>query len=48
MKAKVVKKFIDKYTGELHKPGEVIKISKKRYEEILAVGNFVEEVKTEE
>lgn len=47
MKAKVLKKFRDKHTGEIHNPGDVIKISKKRYEEIMTVGNYVEEVKAE-
>lgn len=48
MKAKVTKKFRDKYTGEIHKVGDIINISKKRFKEILTVGNFVEEIETEE
>ena len=46
MKAKVLSKFKDKYNGKVYKPGEVITISKERYEEILTVGNLVEEIKT--
>ena len=44
MKAKVLTKFIDKHTGEIHKAGDEITISKERFEEILTVGAFVEEV----
>lgn len=46
MKAKVLKRFKDKHTGELHQKGTTINISKERYEEILRVGPFVEAVKT--
>lgn len=45
MKAKVLKKFRDKYSGKYYKVGEVIVISKDRYEEIQKVDNLVEEVK---
>jgi hypothetical protein len=44
MKAKVVKEFRDKYTGETHKNGKVLDISEERFEEILTVGAFVEKV----
>jgi len=45
MKAKVLKRFKDKHTGKVYKPGDIITISKKRYAEILEVGVLVEEVK---
>ena len=45
MKVKVIKNFKDKHTGEFHKTGKVMNISKKRYEEILTVGKLVEEYK---
>lgn len=44
MKVKVLVKFQDKYTGEVHKADKVMNISKDRFEEILTVGPFVEEV----
>lgn len=46
MKAKVLKSFKDKHTGELHKKGSTITVSKDRYEEILTAGPFVEAIKT--
>lgn len=46
MKAKVLKRFKDKHTGELHQKGTTITVSKERLEEILTVGPFVEAVKT--
>ena len=45
MKAKVLKRFRDKYSGKCYKVGEVIVISKERFEEIQKVDNLVEEVK---
>ena len=45
MKAKVLQAFKDKHSGRLHKAGDVITISKERYEEILTVGKLVEEIK---
>lgn len=45
MKVKVLKEFKDKYSGELHKVGEVMTVSKDRYDEILTVAPLVEEVK---
>ena len=45
MKAKVLKKFRDKHSGEYHEAGTVISISKERFEEILKVAPLVEEVK---
>lgn len=46
MKAKVLKQFRDKHTGELHKEGATITISRERFEEILTVGPLVECIKT--
>ena len=45
MKVIVLQKFKDKHTGEIHKTGKVMNVSKKRYEEILTVDKFVEEYK---
>lgn len=45
MKAKVLKQFIDKHSGEIHKQGETINISQERYDEILSVGPLVEKIK---
>ena len=47
MKAKVLKRFKDKYTGEIHEAGDIITVTKKRFKEILEVDGLVEEV-TEE
>lgn len=41
MRVEVVKKFIDRYTGDVHKVGDVLDITEKRYEEIKARGKFV-------
>lgn len=46
MKAKVLKRFKDKYSGKVYKVDEVITISKERYEEIQSVDNLVEKVET--
>lgn len=46
MKAKVLRRFKDKYSGKVYKAGEVITISKERFEEILTVANLVEKVET--
>lgn len=48
MKAKVLKDFKDKYTGERHTAGETIDVSKERFDEILTVDKLVEEVTVEE
>lgn len=47
MKVKVLKPFRDKVTGELRKEGEEFTCTKKRYNEILSVGELVEEIKEE-
>lgn len=44
MRAKVLEQFKDKHTGELHKKGSTITVSKERFKEILAVGPYVEAV----
>lgn len=41
MKVKVIRKFRDKYTGELYGKGAVIEITEERYKEIMSVGKFV-------
>ena len=49
MKVKVIKPFRDKYTGERYKANHVFEdMTKERFEEILAVGELVEEIKEEE
>lgn len=47
MKVEVVKKFKDKNTGEIRDVGEIFVCNKARYEEIVAVGEYVRPVKTE-
>lgn len=44
MRVIVLRSFKDKHTGEIHKKGDALTISKKRYEEILSVDKLVEEV----
>lgn len=44
MKAKVLKKFIDKHNGKVYKEGQVINVTKERFDEILTVDKLVEEV----
>lgn len=46
MKAKVLRRFKDKYSGKIYKVDEVITISKERFEEILTVAPLVEKVET--
>ena len=45
MKAKVLKQFKDKHSGEIHQVGSILTISRERYEEILTKGHLVEEIK---
>lgn len=50
MKAKVLAKFRDKYSGEVHEVGTVIELTKERFDEIEETAesfgtHFVEEVK---
>lgn len=44
MKVKVVKCFVDKYTLKHNKVGDVIDVTKKRFDEIQSVDNLVEKV----
>lgn len=44
MKFQVTKSFKDKMTGEIHKNGDIINISKARAKEIKEKGNFITEV----
>lgn len=47
MKVAVLQSFKDKHTGEIHKVGDELIISKARYAEILNVAPLVEEIKKE-
>lgn len=47
MKVRVIKTFRDKHTKEIHKVGKELTINKKRFEEILSKGKFVEEIPTD-
>lgn len=42
LKVIVKKKFLDRYTGVTHNPGEVLTISEKRYYEIRNTGDYIE------
>ena len=46
MKAKVLRRFKDKYSGNVYKAGDIITISKERFEEILTVAPLVTKVET--
>jgi hypothetical protein len=49
MRVEVLRPFKDKHSGEIHKKGEVLTITKKRYEEIAGVDKkLVAEVKATE
>lgn len=48
MKARVLKVFKDKYTGELYKVGDVLTVTKKRFAEILETAPLVEEIQEEQ
>ena len=45
MKAKVLRDFKDKHSGKIHKAGDIITVSKERFNEILTVAPLVEEIK---
>jgi hypothetical protein len=45
MEAKVLKRFRDKHTGEIHIEGTTITVTKERLDEILSVGPLVEPIK---
>lgn len=42
MKVRVKTEFKDKYTEDLHKPGEELEMTVDRINEVLKVGNFIE------
>jgi len=44
MKVKVVNRFVDKETKQLHEYGEVIEVTEARFKEISAAGKYVEKV----
>lgn len=48
MKVKVLKRFIDKHTGKVHKEGEILNIKKERFEEINKVDEHLVEEYVEE
>lgn len=48
MKAKVLKQFKDKHTGEIYKSGDIITVTKKRFAEILKTAPLVEAAEDEE
>lgn len=48
MKVKVVNRFVDKNTKQLHEYGEVIEVTEARFKEISAAGKYVEEVEDAE
>lgn len=45
MFALVKKNFNDKNTGLLNKAGDIIEVSKERFDELVKAGNFVEKAK---
>lgn len=45
IKVKVVKEFLDKYTGLKHKPGAIIEVTEARYYEIKRSGALIEAIK---
>ena len=47
MKAKVLHTFRDKHTNKVHKVGDIITVKRERFDEILTVGQLVEEYKEE-
>lgn len=44
MKVKVLIKFKDKYTGEIHKKDKVFDVTEERYHEILEKGELVKAI----
>lgn len=47
MKAKVLHKFTDKYTGELYRRGAVLDITEERYKEIMSVAHLLQRIDAE-
>ena len=45
MKVKVLKRFIDKETRQMHEPGETFELTESRLKEIQAAGDFIEVIK---
>lgn len=45
MKAKVLREFRDKHSGNTYQKGEIITVSRERFDEILKTAPLVEEVK---
>lgn len=48
MKVKVLKRFRDKHSNEIHKVGDILDITKKRYNEILKVDKLIEKVEDDQ
>lgn len=46
MKYKVIKRFKDKYTGEIYPEGHILELTKERATEILSVDKLITKVKT--
>ena len=44
MKVKVIRKFKDKHTGKTHHKGDVLEITKERFQEIKQVGDLVQPI----
>lgn len=47
MKVKVLRTFKDKHTGEYHRKGDVLTVTKKRFDEILKVAPLVKKLEEE-
>ena len=47
MKVKVVNRFVDKVTKQLHEYGEVIEVTEARFKEISDAGKYVEAIPEE-
>ena len=45
MKAKVLEVFRDRHNGKIYEIGDILTISRERFQEILSVAPLVEEVK---
>lgn len=48
MKVEVINEFIDVHTKKLHKVGETLEVTEKRFAEIEKVGRFVKEAPEKE
>lgn len=47
MEVIVLRRFLDKHTGEVRKPGDVLEITEERFEEIMKTGKLVEKISEE-